>query len=115
MSPHPLPSRIALASCFSLLGLAGAWLPLSQPALSEPALAQLQPQACPCSCAQPSLGLIGADGLCQCPCASVPIPGISEETLAGPPKPPKAGGPTPSWTIEPGFDDGFGDPFWGGW
>ena len=80
---------------------------------------QSQAQSCPCSCAQPSLGLIGPDGLCQCSCASVPIPGISEETLAGPPKPPKAGGPEPTWNVEPGFDDGFGDgfggPFWGGW
>ena len=91
-------------------------LPLLQPALAQ---SQAQSQSCSCSCAQPSLGLIGPDGLCQCPCASVPIPGISEETLAGPPKPPKAGGPEPTWNVEPGFDDGFGDgfggPFWGGW
>ena len=110
MSVPPLPSRLAILSLYSLLGLVGCLLPLSQPALA---------QSCPCSCAQPSLGLIGPDGLCQCSCASVPIPGISEETLAGPPKPPKAGGPEPTWNVEPGFDDGFGDgfggPFGGGW
>jgi len=118
MFASPLPSRLTTCSWGSLLGLVGCLLPLPQPAL-----AQLQNQACPCSCTQPSLGLIGPDGLCQCPCASVPIPGINEETLAGPPKPPKAGGPQPAWTVEPGFygdfgdgfDDGFGGPFWGGW
>jgi hypothetical protein len=120
MSVPPLPSRLAVLSWYSLLGLVGCLLPLPQPALAQ---SQAQAQSCPCSCAQPSLGLIGPDGLCQCSCASVPIPGISEETLAGPPKPPKAGGPEPTWNVEPGFDggfddgfgDGFGGPFWGGW
>ncbi|MEX0587935.1 MAG: hypothetical protein WD136_01645 [Cyanobium sp.] len=45
----------------------------------------------------------------------VPIPGINVETLSGPPKPPKAGGPEPTWTVEPGFEDGFGGPFWDDW
>jgi hypothetical protein len=120
MSVPPLPSRLATFSWSSLLVLVGCLVPLPQPALAQ---SQTQAQSCPCSCAQPSLGLIGPDGLCQCSCASVPIPGISEETLAGPPKPPKAGGPEPTWNVEPGFDggfddgfgDGFGGPFWGGW
>ena len=121
MSVPPLPSRLVTFSWSglywgSLLVLVGCLLPLPQPAVAQ---SQSQAQTCPCSCAQPSLGLIGPDGLCQCSCASVPIPGISEETLAGPPKPPKAGGPEPTWNVEPGFDDGFGDgfggPFWGGW
>ena len=120
MSVPPLPSRLASFSWSSLLVLVGCLLPLPQPAFAQ---AQSQSQSCPCSCAQPSLGLIGPDGLCQCSCASVPIPGISEETLAGPPKPPKAGGPEPTWNVEPGFDDGFDDgfgdgfggPFGSGW
>jgi hypothetical protein len=45
----------------------------------------------------------------------VPIPGINAETLSGPPKPPQAGGPTPTWTVEPGYDDDFGGPFWDDW
>ena len=127
MSVPPLTSRLATfswssLSSGSLLGLVGCLLPLPQPALAQ-SQSQSQSQTCPCSCAQPSLGLIGPDGLCQCSCASVPIPGISEETLAGPPKPPKAGGPEPTWNVEPGFDggfddgfgDGFGGPFGGGW
>ena len=72
-------------------------------------------QPCPCSCEQPSQGVIGPDGLCQCPCGVVPIPGINAETLSGPPKPPQAGGPTPTWTVEPGYDDYFGGPFWDDW
>ena len=72
-------------------------------------------QPCPCSCEQSSQGVIGPDGLCQCPCGLVPIPGINAETLSGPPKPPQAGGPTPTWTVEPGYDDDFGGPFWDDW
>jgi hypothetical protein len=46
---------------------------------------------------------------------------MTVETLAGPPKPPKAGGGSDSvnWTVEPAFDDGFdggfGWPWWGYW
>ncbi|MCP9941304.1 MULTISPECIES: hypothetical protein [Synechococcales] len=116
MSPSLLPSRVAVVSGIGLLGLAAALLPCSQPAQAQaPAPIQAQSQACPCSCEQPSVGLIGPDGLCQCPCGAVPIPGINAETLSGPPKPPKAGGPAPTWTVEPGFEDGFGGPFWGDW
>ena len=80
--------------------------------LAPPAL---QAQGCPCGCAQPTVGQIGPDGACQCPCEAVPIPGINAETLSGPPKPPMAGGPPPTWTVEPAFDDGFGGPFWDDW
>jgi hypothetical protein len=124
MSPFPLPSRATVVGGIGLLGLAAALLPGFQPVQAQPqpqpqAQAQTpipaQGQACPCSCDQPSVGLIGPDGLCQCPCAAVPIPGINAETLSGPPKPPKAGGPAPTWTVEPGFEDGFDGPFWGDW
>jgi hypothetical protein len=42
---------------------------------------------------------------------------MDAETLAGPPKPPKAGGgeDQPQWTFEPLDDAGFGWPWWGGW
>jgi hypothetical protein len=80
--------------------------------LAPPAV---QAQGCPCGCAQPTVGQIGPDGACQCPCEAVPIPGINAETLSGPPKPPMAGGPPPTWTVEPAFDDGFGGPFWDDW
>jgi hypothetical protein len=42
---------------------------------------------------------------------------MDAETLAGPPKPPKAGGGAdqPQWTFEPLDDAGFGWPWWGGW
>jgi len=118
MSTFPLPSRATVVGGIGLLGLATTALSLS---LFQPVRAQTQTQilaqsqACPCSCDQPSVGLIGSDGLCQCPCGVVPIPGINAETLSGPPKPPKAGGPAPIWTVEPGFEDGFGGPFWDDW
>ena len=116
MSPSLLPLRLAVVGGIGLLGFAAALLPCSQPALAQaPAQIQSQSQACPCSCEQPSVGLIGPDGLCQCPCGAVPIPGIDAETLSGPAKPPKAGGPAPTWTVEPGYEDGFGGPFWGDW
>jgi hypothetical protein len=118
MSLRPLPPRIAVVGWSALLGLAATALPLSQPVQGQTqtqAQIPAQSQACPCSCDQPSVGLIGPDGLCQCPCGVVPIPGINAETLSGPPKPPKAGGPAPTWTVEPGFEDGFGGPFWDGW
>lgn len=114
MFPNPLSSRPAVVGGMGLLGLAAVLLPYSPSALAQAPI-PAQSQACPCSCAQPSVGLIGPDGLCQCPCDAVPIPGINAETLSGPPKPPKAGGPTPTWTVEPGFEDGFGGPFWDGW
>ena len=72
-------------------------------------------QGCSCDCEQPTPGVPGPDSSCPCPCASVPIPGINAETLSGPPKPPKAGGPAPTWQVDPFFDDDLGDPFWGPW
>ena len=115
MSPNPLLSRPAVVGGIGLLGLAAVLLPCSQPAHAQAPIPAQSQAACPCSCAQPSVGLIGPDGLCQCPCGAVPIPGINAETLSGPPKPPKAGGPMPTWTVEPAFDDGFGGPFWADW
>jgi hypothetical protein len=100
---HLLLSRAALAR-----GLALVLVVLTAPAAAWA-------QACPCDCATPEPGASGADGSCQCPCAPVPIPGITAETLSGPPKPPKAGGPAPSWQVDPFFDDNLGDPFWGPW
>ncbi len=72
-------------------------------------------QGCSCPCAQPSQGTFAPDGSCQCSCEAVPIPGINAETLSGPPKPPKAGGPAPTWQVDPVDDDDLGDPFWGPW
>ena len=116
MVPSPFPSRSTVVCGIGLLALAAALVTCSQQAHAQAqAQDQAQSQGCPCSCEQPSVGQLGPDGLCQCPCAAVPIPGINAETLSGPPKPPKAGGPAPTWTVEPGFDDGFGGPFWGEW
>ncbi|MEX0587939.1 MAG: hypothetical protein WD136_01665 [Cyanobium sp.] len=86
-------SRFAVFGGIGLLALAAVLLPYSQSAQAQPQ-AQTQPQAQP---------------------GDVPIPGINVETLSGPPKPPKAGGPEPTWTVEPGFEDGFGGPFWDDW
>ena len=77
------------------------------------ALAPVRAQECGCNCGQPTLGTIGPDGTCQCPCEPLPIPGITPETLSGPPRPPKSGGPAPEWKVEP-FDD-FGPPLFGVW
>lgn len=95
--------------------LPAAWLRLALTAFlwALPSLAVAQ--GCSCNCAQPSQGVFGPDGSCQCPCAPVPIPGINAETLSGPPKPPKAGGPAPTWQVDPFLDDDLGDPFWGPW
>lgn len=99
--------------CSPWLGRCLALLSLAAPALIPAQAARAQD--CPCPCAQPAEAQIAPNGTCQCPCAAVPIPGINAETLSGPPKPPKAGGPMPTWTIEPAFDDGFDGPFWDGW
>jgi len=72
-------------------------------------------QGCSCGCATPELGVLGADGSCLCSCTPVSIPGINAETLSGPPKPPRAGGPAPSWQVDPFVDDDLGDPIWGPW
>jgi hypothetical protein len=74
-------------------------------------------QACSCGCAQPAVGYLDATGRCQCPCLPQAAPAMDAETLAGPPKPPKAGGGAdqPQWTFEPLDDAGFGWPWWGGW
>ena len=45
---------------------------------------------------------------------TIVIPGITPESLSGPPQPPKAGGPAPEWKVEP-FDDDFGPPMFGIW
>jgi hypothetical protein len=79
-----------------------------------PALAPARAQECGCNCGQPTLGTIAADGSCQCPCDTLPIPGVNPESLSGPPRPPKAGGPAPEWKVEP-FDDDFGPPGFGVW
>ena len=101
-----------LAYWLALVGLLAPGLThFSPPAIAQASLAQF----CQCGCAQPTLGQIGPDGACQCPCQAVPIPGINVQTLSGPPKPPKAGGPLPTWTVEPAFDEGFGGPFWDDW
>ncbi|MFM7512879.1 MAG: hypothetical protein ACKO3F_05835 [Cyanobium sp.] len=78
-----------------------------------PAPAPVRAQECGCNCGEPTLGTIGPDGTCQCPCGPAPIPGINPESLSGPPRPPKAGGPAPEWKVEP-FDD-FGPPLFGVW
>lgn len=121
-----MPTRAALVLVSNLLALVAVLLPEPRPLhaqIQAPAQTQMPPQNASCSCAcpqapapDPALAASGSDGLCPCPCeAADPIPGINVETLAGPPKPPKAGGPEPTWTVEPFADDDFGDPFWGGW
>ena len=82
--------------------------------------ALLVAQACSCGCSPPAEGYLGPGGQCVCPCTPQ-APAMTVETLAGPPKPPKAGGGSDSvnWTVEPAFDDGFdggfGWPWWGYW
>ncbi|MCH9713555.1 MAG: hypothetical protein ACNA8O_09770 [Cyanobacteriota bacterium] len=96
---RPLP-RVVLA-----LALLSPLVPALPPALA---------QECGCNCGQPILGTIAADGSCQCPCDTLSIPGINPESLSGPPRPAKAGGPAPEWQVEP-FDDDFGPPGFGVW
>jgi len=82
----------------------------SAPLLPSRALAQ----ACECGCAQPSVGYLGPDGACRCPCQVLPSPGMTQETLSGPPKPPKAGGGDYiHWQFDTVDDDDW--PFWGLW
>jgi hypothetical protein len=73
-------------------------------------------QACECGCAQPTVGYLGPDGACRCPCQVLPSPGLTPETLSGPPKPPKAGGGDDvHWQFD-SFDDEDDDwPFMGLW
>lgn len=73
-------------------------------------------QACECGCAQPTVGYLGPDGACRCPCQVLPSPGMTPETLSGPPKPPKAGGgDNVHWQFD-SFDDEDDDwPFMGLW
>lgn len=99
----PSPARLALALLLATFPLAAPW------AAPSPVGAQ----ECGCNCGEPTVGSIGSDGTCQCPCASEPIPGITPESLSGPPRPPQAGGPAPEWKVEP-FDD-FGPPLFGIW
>ena len=96
--------RVVLALAL-LSPLAAALLPVLSPVLA---------QECGCNCGQPTVGTIAADGSCACPCDPLPIPGITPESLSGPPRLPKAGGPAPEWTVEP-FDDDFGPPWFGVW
>jgi hypothetical protein len=101
---------VAFPGCAPLASLARLALAL---ALLVPALGPARAQECGCNCGEPTLGSIGPDGTCQCPCGPAPIPGINPESLSGPPRPPKAGGPAPEWKVEP-FDD-FGPPLFGVW
>ena len=103
--PFFSPTPVSLSSLLVCCGLA-VFLTAPIPGLA---------QACPCACAQPVEGVVGSDGLCQCSCETVPIPGINAETLSGPPKPPMAGGPPPTWTVEPAFADDWNGPFWDDW
>jgi hypothetical protein len=96
-----LPSPVRLALALVLLAA-----PLA-------VLAPVRAQECGCNCGEPTLGTVGPDGTCQCPCGPAPIPGINPESLSGPPRPPKAGGPAPEWKVEP-FDD-VGPPLFGVW
>lgn len=114
--PEPLALRPCHGVVLSALARLGLSLFLAGSVLPAPLLPLLpvRAQDCGCNCGQPTLGTIGPDGTCQCPCAAEPIPGITPETLSGPPKPPSAGGPAPEWRVEP-FDDGFADPWFGVW
>ena len=114
--PEPLALLIRRGDALFSLARLALSLILVGPALPTPGLvlAPARAQECGCNCGQPSLGTIGPDGTCQCPCAVESIPGITPESLSGPPKAPKAGGPAPEWQVEP-FDDGFGSPWFGVW
>ncbi|MEI7952197.1 MAG: hypothetical protein WCH37_05925 [Synechococcaceae cyanobacterium ELA182] len=92
------------------LALGTALASISLPALPQRALAQ----ACECGCAQPTVGYLGPDGACRCPCQVLPAPGMTPETLSGPPKPPKAGGGDDvHWQFDMDDDDDW--PFFGLW
>jgi hypothetical protein len=106
------PEHLALVVTGCPALLSSARLALALVLLASP-LAPVRAQECGCNCGEPSLGSIGPDGSCQCPCGPAPIPGITPESLSGPPKPPKAGGPAPEWKVEP-FDD-VGPPLFGVW
>ncbi|MFZ0408572.1 MAG: hypothetical protein WAM11_10750 [Cyanobium sp.] len=100
LRPHPVIAMVCAAGLAALQPLA----------LPQRSLAQ----ACPCGCAQPSVGYLRPDGGCQCPCTLLPSPGMTEETLGGPPKPPKAGGGDDvHWQFEDVDADDW--PFWGLW
>jgi len=71
-------------------------------------------QACECGCSQPSVGYRNPDGTCHCSCQVLPTPGMTPETLSGPPRPPKAGGgDNVHWQFESYDDDDW--PFMGLW
>jgi len=112
MVPRPAAIRASAISCSAIsVALGAALAGLCLGAMPNRALAQ----ACECGCAQPSVGYLGADGACRCPCQVLPAPGMTQETLSGPPKPPKAGGGNDvRWQFEP-FDDDDDWPFMGLW
>lgn len=88
------PEHLALAVTGCPALLSPARLALALVLLASP-LAPVRAQECGCNCGEPSLG------------------SITPESLSGPPKPPKAGGPAPEWKVEP-FDD-VGPPLFGVW
>lgn len=109
------PRRFAISSCWIncsaiSIALGAALAALSLTARPSPALAQ----ACECGCSQPSVGYLGPDGACRCPCQVLPSPGLTPETLSGPPRPPKAGGGDDvHWQFDMDDDDDW--PLFGLW
>ena len=101
------PRRFAISSCWIncsaiSIALGAALAALSLTARPSPALAQ----AC--------VGYLGPDGACRCPCQVLPSPGLTPETLSGPPRPPKAGGGDDvHWQFDMDDDDDW--PLFGLW
>ena len=103
-----------MRSRYSAIGLALGAFVVSLGLTAVPPRARAR--AGECGCAQPTVGYLGPDGACRCPCQVLPSPGLTPETLSGPPKPPKAGGGDDvHWQFD-SFDDEDDDwPFMGLW